>query len=377
MAPLMAMAGCVTGLSVPPAGRVMGGQQAVAGATIQLYAVGTTGDASAATPLLNPALVTDAHGYFSLYGNFTCPAPGAMTYLTATGGSPGLGSRAVNPNLLLMAAIGRCDTAAVLNPPTIDEVTTVAAVQALAPWMASATQVGSSPVHAGSLQYSFFNASEMARLEDGTSPGDYLAPGDLAPSSVIDTLADVLAACVNSPGGVAGDGSSCGQLFSETGGAGVHNTLDALLALAANPTANTVALFNLAPAAAPFQPQLALPPVDFRIGIYHPSAVQVLPAAGLTYANQGVGSTSAAQAVSITNGGSTAVTIASASIAGATAQDFAVTGNCLGALAPGAACTLRVAFSPTAIGRRSAYLTVATGGTASDPNALPLLGTAN
>jgi hypothetical protein len=37
-------------------GSVRGGQQAVTGATIQLYAVGTAGDGSASTPLLTPAM---------------------------------------------------------------------------------------------------------------------------------------------------------------------------------------------------------------------------------------------------------------------------------------------------------------------------------
>ena len=140
---------------------------------------------------------------------------------------------------------------------------------------------------------------------------------------------------------------------------------------------NAVALYELASAKAPFQPQLALPPVDLRIGIYHPSAVQVLPAAGVSYANQGVGTASAAQTISIMNGGATAVMVASASVAGADAQDFAMTGNCAGALSAGASSTLDVVFRPTAAGRRTAYLTVQTSGTASDPNALPLLGTAN
>jgi hypothetical protein len=43
-------------------GSVHGGQQAVSGSTIQLYAVGTTGDGSAATPLLTQAVTTDASG---------------------------------------------------------------------------------------------------------------------------------------------------------------------------------------------------------------------------------------------------------------------------------------------------------------------------
>jgi hypothetical protein len=39
-------------------GHVQGGQQPVTGSTLQLYAVGTTGDAATATPLLNRTVTT-------------------------------------------------------------------------------------------------------------------------------------------------------------------------------------------------------------------------------------------------------------------------------------------------------------------------------
>ena len=357
-------------------GQVLGGSQSIAGSAIQLYAVSTTSDAGPATPLLTSAVTTDANGYFSIYGKFTCPDPAALTFLTATGGNPGLGNGASNPNLALVAAIGRCDTAAVLNPIQIDEVTTVAAVSALAPFMASASAIGSTPAHAGSLQYSFAQAAEMASLANGTSPGAYVAPGDLVPFVVINSLADTLSACVNSPGGTAGDSSRCGQFFSLTGffpGAG-HDTVSALLALNANPNENTVALYNLAPASARFQPALSLPPLNFGIGITHPEPVQLLPLPGIAFANQPVSTTSPAQTASIYNSGTTAAAVTSVSIAGANPADFAVSGACLGTLAPGASCALRLVFSPTQAGRRSAYLSVQTTGTASYPPAMPLSG---
>ena len=47
-------------------GNVMGGQQGVAGSTIGLYAVGTSGYGSAATSLLNTTVTTDKFGSFSI-----------------------------------------------------------------------------------------------------------------------------------------------------------------------------------------------------------------------------------------------------------------------------------------------------------------------
>ena len=381
LVPLMLLSAC-TPLRSPGTsdtagtGQVLGGSQPVAGASIQLYAVGTTADGSPGTALLTSAVTTDANGYFSIYGKFTCPDPAALTFLTATGGSPGLGNGAINPNLALVAAIGRCDTAAVLNPIQIDEVTTVAAVSALAPFMTSASAIGSTPAHAGSLQYSFAQAAEMANLASGTSPGAYVSQGDLVPFVVINSLADTLSACVNSPGGTLGDKSLCGQFFTLTGffpGAG-NNTVSALLALAANPGENTLALYKLAPASARFQPSLSLPPLNFSIGVTHAEPVELLPLPGLTFANQPVQTASAAQTVSIFNSGTTDVAVTSVAVAGANAADFAVSGACLGPLAAGANCTLRLVFSPTQTGRHSAYLSVQTTGTASYPPAMPLSG---
>ena len=376
---LLLLAGCsaLPHAATPPQGRVMGGSQPIAGAAIQLYAVSTTTDGGPATPLLASPLSTDANGYFSLYGKFTCPDPAALTFLTSTGGSPSLAGGAVNPDIALVAAIGRCDTAAVLNPIQIDEVTTVAAVAALAPFMSSTTAIGSTPAHAGSLEFSFAQAAEMANLADGASPGAYVASGDLVPFVVINSLADTLSACVNSAGGTLGDATRCGQFFAETGfypGAGT-DTVSALLALHANPSENTIALFNLAPAGARFQPTLSLPPLDFGIGITHPEPVEILPLAGITFGDQPVSTASAAQTVVIYNSGATTETVAGVSIEGVNASDFAISGACLGPLAAGASCDLRLVFSPTQRGRRSAYLSVQTTGTSSNPPAMTLAGT--
>jgi hypothetical protein len=122
---LGALVGCASQSGVQPAqtlpvaatkggGRVMGGQQPVSGATIQLYAVGTSGDGSMATPLLpvaNP-VTSDANGNFSFGGQYSC-ANATEVYLVATGGNPGLQPTAqvpmpTNPNLALMAALGPC-----------------------------------------------------------------------------------------------------------------------------------------------------------------------------------------------------------------------------------------------------------------------------
>ncbi len=91
------------------------------------------------------------------------------------------------------------------------------------------------------------------------------------------------------------------------------------------------------------------------------STVTLTPAS-LSFGNQQVGTTSVAQAVTLTNTSSTSLTITSVGITGTNSGDFAQTNNCpLGpaTLAANANCTINVAFTPTAIGARSAALSIA------------------
>ena len=61
---------------------VHGASSPVAGAVMQLWAVGTSGDRSASTPLLTKVVTTDANGNFTLLNDYTCPAAPAYVYLT-------------------------------------------------------------------------------------------------------------------------------------------------------------------------------------------------------------------------------------------------------------------------------------------------------
>ncbi|MES2390444.1 MAG: hypothetical protein V4555_02300, partial [Acidobacteriota bacterium] len=285
LCPLVGLLTGCAGLSTAPAtstpspalkvsGRVHGGQQPVSNATVQVYAVGTTGDGSAPTPLLTPALTSGSDGSFSLQG-LVCPGGDPLIYITATGGNPGLASGTNNTQIALMTAIGHCSA---LGPGTfiqINEVTTVAAVAALAPFMSAPLNVGSSTSDASGLATAFNLASVLADPSSGGSPGPGHADSTTGypatvPTSEIYSLADVLAACINSTGGVATDTStSCGKLLSLTGGS--TDTLSALIALEKSPSAfDTTSIFNLATADTVFQPTLTQPPDTFAIGVSYP-----------------------------------------------------------------------------------------------------------
>jgi hypothetical protein len=103
------------------------------------------------------------------------------------------------------------------------------------------------------------------------------------------------------------------------------------------------------------------------------TAVKFAPAS-LSFPTTAVGVTSAPLTDTMTNLGSTAITITSIAIGGANTTDFAQTNNCGSSLAAKASCTITVTFSPTAIGSRTANVTI-TDSDVTSPQKLILTGT--
>ena len=323
---------------------------------MQLYAVGTTGDGSAATQLLSTT--TDADGDFTLSG-LTCPSPTTPVYYLATGGNPGLSAGTNNPNLALMAAVGPCGSLTTSSFTVINELTTVAAVYALAPFIASPTSIGSSPANSSNLAANFTLASQYVNINTGSAPGTNVPAGSTVPVAELNTLGDILAVCVNSAGGTAGDNTSCGNLFSLTtpvSAAPPTNTIASMFNIALNPTLNTQALFNLPLPTAPFQPQTPIPPANFQVSFF---PLQVSPTS-LTFPSATAGITSAPQTVTVENN-STQTAQMYISIMGENASDFAQTNNCQQSAYPGYSCTIQVTTTPNGSGDRNAFLVFTTG----------------
>jgi Abnormal spindle-like microcephaly-assoc'd, ASPM-SPD-2-Hydin len=84
------------------------------------------------------------------------------------------------------------------------------------------------------------------------------------------------------------------------------------------------------------------------------SAMVNLAPTSLTFPPEVVGTSSAAQQIVITNGGTFPLTITSM----ATTGDFVETNTCGAAVAPAGTCTVQVTFTPTAPGARTGVLTV-------------------
>jgi hypothetical protein len=94
----------------------------------------------------------------------------------------------------------------------------------------------------------------------------------------------------------------------------------------------------------------------------------------LTFPATAVGKVSAAQTVTLTNVGTTVLSISSISLTGTNPVDFAETKTCGGTLAAGASCAIRGTFQPKVKGALSAILRITDNG-GSSPQQVTLAGT--
>ncbi|MBZ5507999.1 MAG: choice-of-anchor D domain-containing protein [Acidobacteriia bacterium] len=83
-----------------------------------------------------------------------------------------------------------------------------------------------------------------------------------------------------------------------------------------------------------------------------------LSASNITFAAQAIGTTSPAQVVTLSNSGNGALAISSLSVTGANATDFVQANTCGTGVAAGSTCTINISFTPTAIGTRTASITI-------------------
>lgn len=267
-------------------GQLFGGQQPVSGSTIQLYAAGQTGYGSAATPLIGGTNTTDSRGNFNITGAYTCPTSTTQVYITASGGNAGSGN---NANLKMMAALGPCGNLSSSTFIFINEITTVGSVWALAPFMLGPANLGTSSTNLTGLVNAFADVNTLVNTTTGNVSGPATPAGTTLPVAEINTLADILASCVNSSGGSAHDGSPCGNLFSAatpTGFPAATDTVIAAMYIAQNPSHNMSSLYALASPTAPFQPTLASQPSDFTIAVTYSNAAFSTPS-GLAADSQG------------------------------------------------------------------------------------------
>ena len=258
----------------------MAGSSLNTGSTIQLYAVGTSGYGSTPTTLLGTVTTSDGTsavnsnanagnvnnslpaGFFTITGAYTCPTSNTLVYLVASGGNPGLTAGTNNSAIVLLAALGQCGSLGSLPFVTINEVTTVASIYALAQYSNVNGNIGSVSSGDTGIANAFGNVKNMVNIGTGAAL-TVTGGGKAVPQTTINTLADILVPCINS----SGPGStSCSSLFSAIVCCTTPATvLNAALDMALNPLSNVNTLFGLASANAAFQPTLGSAPHDWEV----------------------------------------------------------------------------------------------------------------
>jgi sugar lactone lactonase YvrE len=277
-------------------GSVYGGRQPVADSTVTIWAAGNTGYGSRATALATTT--SDANGNFSFGPNsghtYTCPDASStsatqLVYITASGGYPTTGIQ--NTSAAFMVALGDCLSNQTANRSmNIDEVTTVASMFALQQFFSPSStglgNFGTSPTNVLGLRNAMLTVANLVNIGNGaawtsttatnTIPGYTTAPVvTITPETAkINTLADILATCVNTAGATS---SACSTLYNKVSSSAALDTLQAAYYLASNPTSvvngtsNLAAIYGIAPAQVPFTPTLTAIPTDWTIGVTYGS----------------------------------------------------------------------------------------------------------
>ena len=382
-------AGCGTGSknSLSPAvansthrlqGNFHGGQQPVSGVTVQLYAVSASGYYQAAMPLLAQPAMSDQNGGFTLPA-YSC-AGVDQVYLVGTGGNPGLAAGTNNPALALMAALGSCanllknaDTTFI----TVNELTTVAAAWSLAHFMSGPATAGTSSGNPAGVVNAFAGAAKVVDTSSGTMPGPMLPAGATLPVNEINSLADILAYCVNSTGDTSNANSPCAVLFSAAtppGGSAPADTITAALNIARFPANNVASLYVLATPSGPFQPTLRNQPDNWLVairytggGLNHPGSLAIDAANNVWATNSSANSVSEFANSGLALSPSSGFTDPSLAAPSAVAAD--ATGN--------AWVTNAGANSVTRIAPQGASFASYTGGGLSAPSAIAIDGFGN
>jgi hypothetical protein len=320
-----------TGDAATIGGTIHGGNQPVSAATVQLWFAGQ-GSGSAATVVAQTT--SSSTGSFSFVmgspggpnagpgGNtWSCPAsPGnPLVYVVATGGNTQGSGSSTNAAAAFVAPYGLCNTISSSSFVNLTEVTTVATMAVWQQYYNPSVPASSATIPiAGSfdsdgtglalqsMTNSYTLLANLVNVATGTAYATKTIPantgagtfGVTGTSTVatpetakINTIANILASCINSP--TATTGTACSTLFGNAVApdptttssptatfATATDTLHAAYYMLTNPTntpvgstsSNLSALFGLSPATgAPFQPSLAAAPTDWTIGISYAS----------------------------------------------------------------------------------------------------------
>jgi streptogramin lyase len=190
----------------------------------------------------------------------------------------------VNSASGMLAALGACPAAGHFPASTnvgINEVSTIATAYAVSGFATDATHISSSgtTLAATDIANAFANVSNLEGLSTGAALDTTPAGNGTVPSNVIDTLADILATCVNASDAAP---APCASLFgyalnNASTPAAPTETATAAINIAHNPGNNVSSLFKLITGIAGPFPGLRVAPNDFTIAINFSASLGVEP----------------------------------------------------------------------------------------------------
>ena len=271
-------------------GEVSGGGGPIFGAQATLYAAG---DSYGSGAIALGTATTDSDGTFTI--PFTPALTPQLLYVVASGGDAGTGS---NRAIGLMGIVGLSD--AFTNPIRINELTTIAGEWALAQFIGTSGQmVGAPPSNRAGLLNAAANAEDnLADISTGL-PASFLpsaldCSSGLPPDNCdtldrLNTLGNILAACVQSTGAsatlptCAAASTPCDILFACSGTPSTGTTLQASHAIALNPAGNVTQLFAGQQPPLPYEPALTTVPDGFELALrLFPLAARISKPLGIT-----------------------------------------------------------------------------------------------
>ncbi len=256
-------------------GTVFGGRQPVVGSAITVYMAGTGGTPA---PVIATA-TTDARGNFTVASFSPVPGTGAIVYVTAAGGD-GSGSGSSNTAILMGTVAGVCEDYGCTNLSNVNvnELATTAMVYSMGGFTSItgtsvnvAVQGNDTNAVAGltNAVNTFANLVNPANGTDrvpGTNDGSACTgsgePVNCMALETLNTLANIVATCVNSPSAGVG---ACTGFFNATttsGGSVPGNVFQALYNVVTDPGVRGAgtALFALNPLTKIYNPGLDAAP---------------------------------------------------------------------------------------------------------------------
>jgi len=291
-------------------GTLYGGQQAISGSTVSLYAVGTGGYGSAGTLLAQTKTLTTT-GIFSfvqdpthintstITATYSCPSSTTLIYIIASGGDP-IGTGVNNNTAIgLLAALGQCGSLPAFTD--INEATTITSIFALAQYINPGTTAGTMTIGSPNttqallgITNAFTTASNLTNWAQGAVNTTFTPASNVTgvtmtatpEAAKVNLMANILTSCINN---TAASASNCTALFTNAvppsaavtsqPGATFSTAVDTLQAtyyMATNPSDGSTAaltnLYNLSTAEPIFMPAQATQPSDWTVGItYTPS----------------------------------------------------------------------------------------------------------